>query len=270
MDCYSSSVSSPVEVSERQSDYSVADRLLAIECALSNCLNDLKFTSPVSYVYNPLDYAFHLHSMFVKKYCDSTKRLLFLGMNPGPWGMAQTGIPFGEVSMVRDWFELNAVVGRPLREHPQRLVRGLSCHRSETSGRRFWGLLRRICSTPECALANAVVYNHCPLLLLSESGRNITPAELKKEQLDLIRKPCDAALVNVLRLLHVGVIVAIGKYAETRAKFVLRENPDLKEHIMIFYLPHPSPRNFGIKDWEGSSIELFQNLGITSLLKSVE
>ncbi|XP_046397768.1 single-strand selective monofunctional uracil DNA glycosylase, partial [Ischnura elegans] len=265
----SGSSSCPVE-DNRPSDYSVADGLLAIESALSNCLNELKFTSPVGYVYNPLDYAFHLHSMFVRKYCDSPKRLLFLGMNPGPWGMAQTGIPFGEVSVVRDWFELNAEVGRPAREHPQRQIQGLSCNRSETSGRRFWGLLRRICSTPERALANAAIYNHCPLLLLSESGRNITPAELKKEQLDLIRKPCDAALVSVLRLLQVGVIVAVGKYAETRAKFVLRENPDLKEHIVVFYLAHPSPRNFGIKDWEGSSLELLQYLGIKALLESAE
>ena len=31
------------------------------------------------------------------------KEAVFLGMNPGLWGMAQTGVPFGTVSLVRDW-----------------------------------------------------------------------------------------------------------------------------------------------------------------------
>ncbi len=46
----------------------------------------------VEYVYNPLDYAANLHNQYVKKYCDSTRKIMFLGMNPGPFGMVQTGV----------------------------------------------------------------------------------------------------------------------------------------------------------------------------------
>ena len=36
------------------------------------------------------------------------KRVVFLGMNPGPFGMAQVGVPFGEVAAVRDWLRIDA------------------------------------------------------------------------------------------------------------------------------------------------------------------
>ncbi|KAG8236076.1 hypothetical protein J437_LFUL016664 [Ladona fulva] len=245
---------------------SIAEDLLAIEKNLSYTLNSLKFEIPVCYVYNPLEYASILHSMFVRKYCNSTKKVLFLGMNPGPWGMSQTGVPFGEISVVRDWLELDAPVGRPQREHPQRPVTGLACHRSEPSGRRFWGLLRKICPSAISALADAAVYNHCPISLLSESGRNITPAELKSKQLEPLLRPCDSALVSVLKLLQVNIIVSIGKYAEARAKAILRVNEELKQKISVVYLPHPSPRNLAIKDWEKTALEILQNSGIASIL----
>ena len=46
----------------------------------------------VQYVYNPLDYASETHSDFVLKYGNGLKKILFLGMNPGPFGMAQNGV----------------------------------------------------------------------------------------------------------------------------------------------------------------------------------
>uniref|UniRef100_A0ABD2VSI6 Single-strand selective monofunctional uracil DNA glycosylase n=1 Tax=Trichogramma kaykai TaxID=54128 RepID=A0ABD2VSI6_9HYME len=79
-----------------QSITSIPDKLLSIECELSRKLRFISFNFPVEYVYNPIDYAFQAHAMYVTRYCKTTKKILFLGMNPGPWGMSQTGVPFGE------------------------------------------------------------------------------------------------------------------------------------------------------------------------------
>ncbi|MBT7971315.1 MAG: single-stranded DNA-binding protein, partial [Verrucomicrobia bacterium] len=70
---------------------------------LRNDLRGLKFPDPVAYTYNPLEYAWDRHCDYLKNFGSGTKKVLFLGMNPGPYGMAQTGVPFGEISHVRDW-----------------------------------------------------------------------------------------------------------------------------------------------------------------------
>merc|ERR1712071_309367 len=70
---------------------SFAVSVLNIEKKLSDALNQLPLSPPVEYSYNPLNYAWDTHSCLVTKYCNSRKRILFVGMNPGPWGMVQTG-----------------------------------------------------------------------------------------------------------------------------------------------------------------------------------
>lgn len=65
---------------------------LQAELELTAWLRTLTFKDPVRYVYNPLDYAWNTHHLFVEKYCHSGQSVLFLGMNPGPFGMAQTGV----------------------------------------------------------------------------------------------------------------------------------------------------------------------------------
>ena len=70
----------------------IASRLLEIECELCEELLSITFPEPVSVIYNPLDYAADTHRSFVHKYGNSTRDVLFLGMNPGPFGMAQNGV----------------------------------------------------------------------------------------------------------------------------------------------------------------------------------
>lgn len=65
---------------------------LQAELELSACLRTLTFRDPVRYVYNPLEYAWDTHRLYAEKYCHSGQSVLFLGMNPGPFGMAQTGV----------------------------------------------------------------------------------------------------------------------------------------------------------------------------------
>jgi len=158
---------------------SISDKLLSIEQELCLKLRDIAFPSSINYIYNPLEYAFETHAIYVRKYCTDTKKILFLGMNPGPWGMSQTGVPFGEISMVRDWLGISGSVGHPLKEHPDRKITGFQCTRSEVSGLRLWGLFRELCGSTENFFRYAYMHNYCPLAFMDARARNITPAELK-------------------------------------------------------------------------------------------
>jgi len=158
---------------------SISDRLLSIEQELCIKLLDIIFPSSIQYIYNPLEYASETHAMYVRKYCTGIKKILFVGMNPGPWGMSQTGVPFGEINMVRDWLKISGSVGKPSKEHPDRKVTGFQCTRSEISGLRLWGLFRDLCGNPENFFRYAYMHNYCPLAFMDAKARNITPAEIK-------------------------------------------------------------------------------------------
>ena len=103
---------------------------------LSKSVSHLRFSEPVTCVDNPLEYAWNSHEQYLERFGVSQKKVIFLGMNPGPWGMAQTGIPFGEIPAVRDWMKITCDVSKPEIEHPKRPVEGIDCQRSEVSGRR--------------------------------------------------------------------------------------------------------------------------------------
>lgn len=70
----------------------LADCFITLENDLVSQLNKLNYGPNVEYIYNPLDYASNLHKIFLKKFLNSNKKVLFLGINPGPWGMCQTGV----------------------------------------------------------------------------------------------------------------------------------------------------------------------------------
>ncbi|XP_058799667.1 single-strand selective monofunctional uracil DNA glycosylase [Phymastichus coffea] len=226
---------------------SISDRILASECALSQKLRHINFNFPVEYVYNPIEYAFQVHAMYVTKYCRSTKKVLFLGMNPGPWGMSQTGVPFGEVNIVRDWLKLSGNIGKPYREQADRLITGFNCTRSEISGRRFWNLFRELCSEdPEKFFRHAFLHNYCPIALMDAGGRNITPAELKGPEQYTLYAACDETLITVLKLLKVDIVVGVGRFAEKRAQTVIKTTG---LPIKVLCIPHPSPRSVGNENW---------------------
>ena len=69
-----------------------SDQLLDIEQRLCGDLARMQFGLPVTHIYNPLSYAAETHQCYVRSYGNSSKKVLFLGMNPGPFGMAQTGV----------------------------------------------------------------------------------------------------------------------------------------------------------------------------------
>lgn len=165
--------------SQVSSSSNIPETILALERDLSKQLSQIKFRGNVEYIYNPVEYAYDVHANYVNTYCQSTKKILYLGMNPGPWGMSQNGVPFGEVSMVKDWLKMTGKIEKPPREHPERQITGFDCTRKEVSGLRFWGFFRELCKTPENFFRHSYVHNYCPLAFMNSAAKNITPADLK-------------------------------------------------------------------------------------------
>jgi single-strand selective monofunctional uracil DNA glycosylase len=199
-------------------------------------LADLEFGPPVAYVYNPLVYARRSAERYLERFARPGPEALFLGMNPGPFGMAQTGVPFGEVAMVRDWMGIEEPVGRPQNEHPKRPILGFDCPRSEVSGARVWGWARERFGPPEEFFARFFVWNYCPLVFLEEGGRNRTPDKLPAAERGSLFEACDRALVALVEHLGPAQVIGVGKFAEDRAREALGEDAPPVGRIL-----HPSP-----------------------------
>lgn len=191
--------------------------LIAASRKLAERLRPLAFTK-ASHVYLPLDYAREPHEEYLRRYGSSPKRVIFLGMNPGPFGMAQTGVPFGEVAAVRDWMGISSPVGKPEREHPKRLVTGFACTKSEVSGRRLWGLFAERFGKAENFFKEHFVINYCPLVWMSETGANLTPDKLPAPEMVTVDEACLDHLAESLAVLKPEWLIGVGAYAEERLK----------------------------------------------------
>ncbi len=210
--------------------------LVNIVDTLTTCVNELTFAPPVATVYNPLDYARAPHLRYLERYGTGTREILLLGMNPGPWGMAQTGVPFGAIPHARDWLGINEPVGNPVPEHPKRPVQGFACPRVEVSGTRLWGWAQERFGTPEHFFERFFVWNYCPLMFMGETGRNITPNKLKAHERSALITPCDQALRDVVHEMKIALVVGIGVWAEDRARVAL-DGIDVRVGRVL----HPSP-----------------------------
>lgn len=249
--------------SDATADDEIADAFLAIEQNQSELLSRIPYGSKVSHVYNPLEYARETHECFVRKYCRTRKRVLFLGMNPGPFGMAQNGVPFGDTAHVVGWLGIKGRVAKPKHEHPRRPVLGLGCTRSEVSGHRFWGLLRELTVGGELLRGPWFVHNYCPLVFLLPSGANLTPNKLPLEARQHLQAICDAALLSVLELLRPEAIVGIGCYARDRALSALSASPF--EPPRVLCLTHPSPASpKANRGWHALALSELLSFGLIS------
>lgn len=213
-------------------------KLVDIAARLRDQMRQLRFSAPAAYVYFPLDYAWEPHRLYLEKWGGRGAETLLVGMNPGPYGMAQTGVPFGAVGPVRDWLGCAAPVAAPANTHPKRPVEGFACRREEVSGQRLWGWARDAFGTPEAFFARFFVSNYCPLLFLAESAANVVPEKLKSAELAQILGPCDAALRDAALALGVKRVVGIGAFAEARAREALADTA-----IAVGRILHPSPAN---------------------------
>lgn len=216
----------------------IADTLLQAAADLRDALGKLRFEAPVSHVYLPLQYAWKPQELYVRKFGATPKKVVFLGMNPGPFGMAQTGVPFGEISAVRDWMGIVAPVERPDHEHPKRPVQGFDCPKSEVSGRRLWGLFAERFGTSDAFFKDHLVLNYCPLVFMSSTGANITPDKLPVTEREGMEALCDAHLRQVLTALNPEWVIGVGGFAEEKLS---RAVEGLKLPAKLGRVLHPSP-----------------------------
>jgi single-strand selective monofunctional uracil DNA glycosylase len=204
-------------------------------------LAGLRFGPPVVCVYDPLVYARAAWDIYCERYGRGPREVLLLGMNPGPFGMAQCGVPFGEVGMVKTWLGIEAHVGRPVPEHPKRPILGFDCHRSEVSGARLWGWARERFGTPDAFFARFFIANYCPLVFMEASGCNRTPDKLPPAEREPLFAACDRAFRRTVEHFRPRFLVGIGKFAEDRIRAALAAAPELADGRTVGRVPHPSP-----------------------------
>lgn len=235
-----------------------ADKLIRAARTLRDRAEALSFSPPVTHVYNPLVYAWSAHTQYLRSWGDSTKRVLFMGMNPGPWGMAQVGIPFGEIHHAREWLGIQAPIGKPPREHPKRPIEGFECRRSEVSGRRMWGLFAERFGSAARFSEDHLVVNYCPLVFMEESARNRTPDKLPPSEREPLFEICDAHLEAVIKIVEPEWLIGIGGFAASRFE-ALHQNG----HVRLGRILHPSPANPAAnRDWAGAATRQLVDLGV--------
>ena len=240
-----------------ETNSAIADALVDAARELSARVERLDFAAPVSHRYNPLDYAWAPHELYLRRYGANRKKVVFIGMNPGPFGMVQCGVPFGEIAAVRDWMGIEAKVDRPALENPKRPIEGFACTRSEVSGRRLWDLFQQRFGTAEALFAEHFVANYCPLAFFAHS-RNLTPDKLPVAEAAPLYAACDDHLRQLVAILKPQSVIGIGGFAEARAALALSGM-----NVSIGKVLHPSPASPAAnRGWAEAATRQMTALGI--------
>ena len=235
-----------------------APRLIDIAVNLSRRLKRLAFSCPAAFVYDPTDYAVEPLTLYLERYGNGPKKVVLVGMNPGPWGMLQTGVPFGETGFVRDWMGIEGPVRSPAVIHPKRPVDGFDCARSEVSGKRLWGWAENRFGFPDDFFRDFFVLNYCPLAFFDKGGRNITPDKLTAADKEPLFRLCDRAIRQNIEVLAPDSVIGIGRFAYGRCLTAL-DGAVLK----VGRITHPSPANPAAnRGWESIIEREFSGLGI--------
>ena len=234
--------------------------LIASTRRLAADLRELEFAAPVACVYRPLDYAWHAHQRYLETYGQGRKRVLFLGMNPGPFGMVQTGVPFGEVAAVRDWMGIQEPVAKPAHEHAKRPVEGFQCQRSEVSGRRLWGLFAARFGPAASFFQHHFVLNYCPLVWMSASGANLTPDKLPASEMAPVEQACLQHLAEIIGLMRPAWLIGVGAFAEERLR---RAAAACASPAQLGRILHPSPASPAAnRGWAEAATRQLTELGV--------
>lgn len=237
--------------------------LETITTDLVDDLRGLEFDDPVDFVYQPLDYAWAPHKQYLQKFGTDTPRdILLVGMNPGPWGMGQTGIPFGDVDFVTDWMGIDAPVDPPDDQHPERPIEGLDCHRNEVSGSRLWGWAEERFGAATTFFDRFYVHNYCPLLFLQESGRNHAPSKMLAAERDKLTPPCNRALRRTIEHFDPSYVIGVGAWATKRVTNTAddwTDRPDFQTGRIL----HPSPASpKANQGWAPQAEDQLREIGI--------
>jgi len=172
--------------------------------------------------------------------------------------MVQTGVPFGEITAVRNWLGIECAIAKPKLEHPKRPVTGFACARSEISGQRLWGLFAERFGNAEDFFAEHMVLNYCPLAFVEQSGRNRTPDKLPASEQQSLFSVCDDHLSAAIRALAPEWVIGIGNFALKRAEHVLANRS-----IKLGCILHPSPASPAAnRDWPAIVKRQLHELGV--------
>ena len=233
--------------------------LSSISRKLSRAVDQIENSSGAAFTYNPLNYARVPHEQYLKAYGGGTKRVLLLGMNPGPFGMAQTGVPFGDVVMVRDYLNIKGMVKPPPLTHPKRPILGFDCPRREVSGTRLWGFAQEHFPKADDFFRTFFVVNYCPLVFMEESSKNLTPDKLPKEYREELYRVCDDAVRATVSELNPDWVLGVGAFAQKRAMSALADYD-----IEIGTILHPSPASpRANQGWSNQVRSQLEALGIS-------
>ena len=242
----------------------IVEQLLGAARQLRDDCDQIRFSSPITHVYNPLHYAYAPYEQYVRRFGNAPKHVVFLGMNPGPFGMMQTGIPFGEVAAVRDWMQIQAQVDKPASQHGKRPIDGFACSRSEVSGKRLWAWAANQFGSAENFFGHSYVLNYCPLVFLEASGRNFTPDKLPAVTARQLAAACDRHLVLSLNALQPRWAIGVGAYAAKRLQLVLLQARATEDAAVtrawalpkVIQILHPSPASpVANRGWEQAIVE---------------
>ncbi len=234
------------------------DAMVRAARELADGVDALDFAPPTEVVYNPLRYAWAAHEQYLRLHARGKKQVIFLGMNPGPFGMAQCGVPFGEIALVRDWVGVEAPVEQPPVVHPKRPIEGFACQRSEVSGRRLWGAFKDRFGTADAFFADHFVANYCPLVFMEASGKNRTPDKLPAAEAEALGVLCAAQLRAVVAALEPDWVIGVGAFAEQQAREALAGCS-----VRVGRILHPSPASPAAnRGWAEQASAQLEGLGI--------
>lgn len=234
-------------------------RVLSIVDDLSDAVDALAFADPVAHVYNPLDYARGASHAYLDRFVTPRPEAVFVGMNPGPFGMVQTGVPFGEIAAVRDWMGIDSGVTPPADQHPKRPIDGFDCARSEVSGRRVWGWAAERFGSAEAFFERFFVWNYCPLAFLEEGGKNRTPDKLPAPEREALFAVCDEALAALIDELDPQRVIGVGRFALDRVKAALGGETTRQLGTIL----HPSPASpMANRGWAPQAEQQLEALGV--------
>src|SRR6185295_10531786 len=156
-------------------------------------------------VVNPGRYGERWHARFRRAYPLRPRPLIFCGLNPGPYGMAQTGVPFTDLKrlesclpkLARELAAAGESLALPGLAPPE--LRPFLTRTFESSAVRVYRFLSHSHGSAEEAFGDLVFVNPCPLLMIERPtakrssaarGPNRTPADLDgavREQFDVAR-----------------------------------------------------------------------------------
>ncbi len=235
----------------------LAKRLVQIADELAGEANRQTFNSPVEYVYNPLSYAREPFVKYIEKYA-FPGAAIWVGMNPGPFGMAQTGVPFGDATMVREFLNIDAALENLPCQHPKRPIQGFDCKRSEVSGTRLWGFARDKYKTPDAFFSKFFVVNYCPLVFMGKTGKNITPDKLTAAEKQVLFAACDRGLRRTVAEMKSNTVVGVGAFAKSACQRALKGLD-----VSIGQLLHPSPASPAAnRGWAAAAEKQLRNMGL--------